>query len=85
MAKANIIAKWIEMSRTYLSDAPPRSRHYEANLFVNHCEVRQVKSGLILVRKRDVVTLEADSPKKLTELVADFCDPRRCQTSRKRP
>lgn len=71
--KPKTIASWLEMSQSYLTDGPPKVRHYEAIVFVNRCEVRETPTGKrYLLRNLGIETLIAPTRRTLEDRVSDF-------------
>lgn len=67
------IAKWIEVSQTYLSDDSPKwMNRYEATVILNRCEVRQTSRGKYLQRTLGVEAIEAKSKDELKRKVGEF-------------
>ncbi|HEY6244593.1 MAG TPA: hypothetical protein VIX17_11625 [Pyrinomonadaceae bacterium] len=69
-----VVTEWVELSQAYLFDGPPRRKRHEGYLFVNRCEVRQLKSGLMLLRTHGVDEIQAESKAELERKVADYAN-----------
>jgi len=69
----NVYKEWIELSEGCLVDGPPKTKTHHYWLFVNHCRVKKLASGrLVLERRTGVHHVEAPSGAAVRRKVQDY-------------
>jgi hypothetical protein len=71
MPRPKIIREWIELSEGFLLPSE-KPGDYEAALFINSCELREVKGGTLLVRITGIKTIKAATKDEMSRKVRDF-------------